>query len=228
MDGIILYPVQGALAGDFLAYGRKVFGRYAELACIPRDLTPLTAILLHQREESHEKAGRILIGVCLFHFAGVNVPHIHEQDLEYPSYQFIMEDDASGMDPAPELCEIGLDDVPFISFQRENRMCFDIHISLGSPDLLRVVKVQEWIGNQEEIGIKSILITDVGNERSHLPYDEVSRTGREGLSHGIKAHLSASAKNVAVIVFLIGIRIFPVTKGIEYQKIFHTYEGTED
>ena len=88
-----------------------------------------------------------------------------------------MEDDASGMDPAPELCEIGLDDVPFINFQVENRMGLDIHISLGSPDLLRVVKVQEGIGNQEEIGIKSILITDVGNERSHLPYDEVSRTG---------------------------------------------------
>ena len=33
---------------------------------------------------------------------------------------------------------------------------------------------------------------------------------------------------MAVKVFLIGVRIFPVTQGIEYQKIFHTNEGTED
>ena len=67
MDGIILYPMQGALAGDLLADGRQVLRRHAEFARIPRHLALLPAIPLNQREEPHEEAGRFFIGIRLFH-----------------------------------------------------------------------------------------------------------------------------------------------------------------
>jgi hypothetical protein len=110
----------------------------------------------------------------------------------------------------------------------ENRVGFDIHITLGGPDLLRVVKIQERIGYQEDIGIKIGRIAHVGDERCHLPDDKVSGPCRKWLSHGIKVHFPTSAEDVTVIVFLIDIRILSVTQSIEYQKIFHTHEGTED
>jgi hypothetical protein len=68
----------------------------------------------------------------------------------------------------------------------------------------------------------------MGNGGCHLPDDQVSRTGRKGLSNGVELHLTAAAKDVAVIVFLVGIRILPVPQGIENQKIFHIHEDTED
>ena len=47
-----------------------------------------------------------------------------------------------------ELFEIGLDDIPFVWLQMENRVGFDIDITLGGPHLLWVVKIEERIGNQ--------------------------------------------------------------------------------
>ena len=68
----------------------------------------------------------------------------------------------------------------------------------------------------------------MGNGGCHLPDDKVSSSSREGLAHGIKPHLPAAAENVTVIIILIGIRILSVTQGVEYQKIFHINEDTED
>ena len=41
-------------------------------------------------------------------------------------------------------------------------------------------------------------------------------------------HFAAAAKDVAMIVPFIGIRIFTVTQSVVYQKIFHIHEDMED
>ena len=132
------------------------------------------------------------------------------------------------MDPAAELLEIGLNDVPLVGLQMKYRVILDIDIALGGPYLLRVVQVHERIGDEHEVGIEVFRILHMGYGRSHLPDYQVPRTGGEGFSYSVKTHFSASAENMAVIVFLIGIRILTVLQGVEYQKIFHNCEVTED
>ena len=149
--------------------------------------------MLNERQETHEETCRILIGVSLFNFTGINVPHIHEKQLEHTAHQLVVKDYPPGVDTAPELGEISLYDVPLVGLQMEDGVGFDIDIALGRPDLLRVVKIEERIGNQEEIGIEIGRIAHVGDERRHLPDHEIAGTCREGPAHCLEVHLPASA-----------------------------------
>ena len=50
----------------------------------------------------------------------------------------------------------------------------------------------------------------IGDCGSHLPDDQIAGACHKSLSYSIELHLTAAAEDVAVIIVLIGIRIFPV------------------
>ena len=101
-------------------------------------------------------------------------------------------------------------------------------VAFGGPHLFRIVQIQEWIGNEDEIGIEVRGVSDIGNGGCHLPDDEVSGTCREGLPYCIKLHFPGPAEDVTVIIILVGVRILPVSQCVVYQKNSHIHEDTED
>ena len=157
----------------------------------------------------------------LLYFAGIDIPHIIEENGQQRADIFFSKKRSGGTNPLKELLEVCFYDLKLIRVKMKHRMLLDVHVSLRRPNHLRIMPAQERVGNHQQVRVEIIGVRDIGKFCCHLPDEKVSRRYIKRFVVAEKRHRSTLAEQMYVVVRMEGLRMDEIGKDIINQVVLH-------